>query len=393
MQEIEFSVMEGHEEESRDLIPLMDEFEKKHHIHVNIVTIPWKTAWDQNVKYGIYGNGPDVSAIGASWIGSLASMQALRPFTQKEIQALGGADTYFESIWQVGKLMNNPTTWAIPWLGDVRVLYYWKDLLAKAGIENFDEAFKTDTALVETLEKLSKNGYNHPLAITTQSISQVLHEAAHWVWSAGGGFINQVGNQVTFSEPKALEGFKKYFSLLPYISPTSLEIDSGDFFHDRTSPVHIAGLWVPGNITDTELRDRLGVAKLPGIAYMGGTCLAIWQYTTKYQEAFELIRFLSSQPIFYNKNRQQYNQLPTRREALNSPITQNDLFNRTYLESFQSGRSFPTLRLWGLVEDNLIPVISNIWAELFASPDQDLDSCLHKHLDPLARRLNIILEN
>ncbi len=393
MKEIEFSVMEGHAEETRDLLPIMEEFEKEYRIHVNIVTIPWKTAWDQNVKYGIYGNGPDVSAVGASWIGSLASMRALRPFTSMEIQALGGARTYFESIWQVGQLMNNPTTWAIPWLGDVRVLYYWKDMLEEVGIENFDDAFKTDAALVETLEKLSKNGCKYPLAITTQAISQVLHEAAHWVWSAGGDFISQNGNHVTFSEPKALEGFKRYFSLLPYISPTSLQVDSGDFFRDRTCPVHIAGLWVPGNITDTELKDRLGVAKLPGIAYMGGTSLVIWQYTPRYREAFELVRFLSSQPIFYNKNRQQYNQLPTRRESLNTPITQNNPFNRTYLQAFQSGRSFPTLRLWGSIEDRLIPVIANIWAELFADPDQDLDACLHKHFEPLAERLNIVLEN
>ena len=74
-------------------------------------------------------------------------------------------------------------------------------------------------------------------------------------------------------------------------------------------------------------------------------------------------------------------------------MTQNDSFNRIYLESFQSGRSFPTLRLWGSVEDKLIPQIGNIWADLFANPDQDLDTCLHKYLDPLADRLNMALGN
>jgi multiple sugar transport system substrate-binding protein len=393
MQEIEFSVMEGRAEETHDLLPLLDKFEKEHRIHVNLVTIPWKTAWAQNLKFGIYGNGPDVSAVGASWIGSLASMQALRPFSALEIQALGGADTYFESIWQVGHLINTPSTWAIPWLGDVRTLYFWKDLLEDSGIENFDEAFKTNVALVETLEKLKQNGYKYPLAITTQAISQVLHEAAHWVWSAGGDFISQDGRQVTFNEPKALDGLKKYFSLFPYISPDSLQIDSGDFFRERTSPVHIAGLWVPSNITKTKFKESLGVAKLPGIAYMGGTSLVIWQYTSKYKQAYELIQFLSSQPIFYNQNNQPYNQLPTRREALNAPATQNDPFNRTYLQAFQSGRSFPTLRLWGSMEDRLIPVISRIWAELFANPDLDLDVYLHQALDPLAERLNMVLGN
>jgi multiple sugar transport system substrate-binding protein len=401
LKEIEFSVMEGRPGESDELLPLMGEFEKQHHIHVNIVKIPWKTAWAQNVKFGIHGHGPDISAVGASWIGSLASMQALRPFTPVEIQTLGGADIYFESIWQVGQLINTSTVWAIPWLGDVRVLFYWKDVLRESGIENFDDAFKTDTVLVETLEKLSKNGYTHPLALTTQAISQTLHEAAFWVWSAGGDFISQDGKKVIFNQPKALLGFKKYFSLRPYISPTSLQIDSGDLFRNRTSPVHLAGLWVPSSIESefsdntlkSQLIDHLGVAELPGIAYMGGTSLVIWQYSSKFREAFELIHFLSDQPIFYNNHSQHYNQLPTRREALKAPATENDPFNRTYLQAFQSGRSFPTLRLWGSIEDKLIPVIAKIWEELFADPDQDLDACLHRNLDPLAERLNMVLGN
>ena len=63
------------------------------------------------------------------------------------------------------------------------------------------------------------------------------------------------------------------------------------------------------------------------------------------------------------------------------------------LNALQSGRGFPTIRLWGAVEEKLIVEISNIWAELLANPGQDLDACLHKHLDPLAQRLNIVLGN
>lgn len=391
MREIEFSVMEGYAEESRGLLPLLQEFEKDYHIHVNLVAIPWKTAWAQNVKYGIYGHGPDVSAVGASWIGSLASMQALRPFSPLEVQALGGADTYFESIWHLGQMVNNPVTWAIPWLGDVRVLYYWKDQLAAAGIQDFEEAFQSEATLVENLEKLRQNGYQFPLAITTQAISQIIHEAAYWVWNAGGNFISPDGKRVMFTEPKALQGFKNYFRLLPYVSPQTLSMEPIGFFLERSSALHISGLWVPDNVTKTERRDYLGVARLPGTAYMGGTSLAIWQYTRKYHEAFELIRFLSSQPIFYNQNRSIYSQLPTRREALDAPATQNNSFNHTYLQAFQSGRSFPTLRLWGSIEDKLIPVISRIWGELFADPGQNLDDCLHEHLDPLSERLNNVL--
>jgi multiple sugar transport system substrate-binding protein len=389
MKELEFSVMEGHPGEADDLLPLLETFEKEHHIHVNLVAIPWATAWAQNVKYGIYGHGPDVSAVGAGWVGSLASMQALRPFTPPEIQALGGAEAYFEAAWRTGQLLNNPATWAIPWRGDVRILYYWKDLLKAAGLGNFEEAFKTDSTLVETLETLQKAGYQSPLAITTQAISQVLQESAYWVWNAGGDFTSSDGKRVTFTQPEALAGFKNYFGLLPYVSPDN----PGTSFNNRTSPIHIAGLWVPDFLTQLELKNQLGVAQLPGIAYSGGTSLVIWQYTLKERQAFELIHFLASQPPFDSHKLQPYNQLSARREALNAPLAQNDPFNRTFLQAFQAGRSFPALRLWGSVQDKLISEVAQIWAELFANPDQDLEACLHKHLDPLAERLNMALGN
>ena len=69
-------------------------------------------------------------------------------------------------------------------------------------------------------------------------------------------------------------------------------------------------------------------------------------------------------------------------------ITKNDVFYQTYLEALENGKAFPTMRLWGAVEDKLITGIANIWADRFSNPNEDLDECMHKHLDPIAKRLN-----
>src|SRR5438552_1655154 len=126
MVEIEFSVMEGERGTANNLLPLLEAFEKQHHIHVNLVAVNWDKGWTEIAKFGIFGHGPDVSSIGTTWIGSLASMRALRPFTEHQVRALGGADAFFESTWRAGLLPNDPTPWAIPWLADVTVIYYWK---------------------------------------------------------------------------------------------------------------------------------------------------------------------------------------------------------------------------------------------------------------------------
>src|SRR3972149_5945361 len=113
MVEIEFTVMEGLEGDANNLLPILEAFEKQYRIHVNLTGITWVKGWAEIAKFGVFGHGPDVSSIGTSWIGSLAPMQALRPFTPQEVRALGGAEAFFESSWQTGLLPNDPTPWAI----------------------------------------------------------------------------------------------------------------------------------------------------------------------------------------------------------------------------------------------------------------------------------------
>lgn len=397
MVEVEFSVMEGVDSDVKSLLPLLEAFEKQYRIHVNLTSITWAKGWGEIAKFGIFGHGPDVSCIGSTWIGSLASMHALRPFTPHEVRSVGGADAFFESNWRASFLPNDPNLWAMPWLGDTIVIYYWKDVLEKAGIKDFEAAFATDAAIVETLKKLQKSGYASPLGISTANLHDpvILHQAAHWLWNAGGDFINDDGNKVVFNEPASMQGFRNYFSLLPFISPESLSASiTAELFMAGKAAVHFGGpfLGTVGQHRHPEWSERLGIAPVPGIAFVGGSSLVIWQYTRYPAECFELVRFLSSQPTRIPVSTHDQG-LPTRRNALDMPSAEENIFHRTFLQSMQTSRSFPCIRLWGSIEDKLIVEISKIWAELFADPDQDLDACLHKHLDPLAQRLNILLEN
>jgi multiple sugar transport system substrate-binding protein len=395
MQEIEFSVMESAEGDAKQLLPLLEAFEKQYHIHVNLIGIPWSKGWTEIAKFGIYGNGPDVSSIGTTWIGSLASMQALSPFSSQEVRAMGGAEAYFEPSWRAGFLPEDPTPWAIPWLGDVMVLYFWKDALEKAGIHDFEAAFASDEALIETLQKLQQVGSPYPLALTTANDSVILHETAHWLWNAGGDFISPDNRHVVFNQPAAFTGLRSYFSLRPFISPKSLTSSSAeDMFMAGETDVQVAGPWLGmlGRQQHPEWGQRLGIARVPGRTFAGGSSFVIWKYSMQAQAAFELVRFLGSQPAHFPASPHDH-LLPTRRAALSMPITEDDLFNRTYLQALDAGQCFPTIRLWGPVEDRLISGIANIWAERYTNPDEDLEACLHKHLDPLAQRLNIVLEN
>lgn len=397
MVELEFSIMENNPGDIAKLRQMLEIFESQYRIRVNPIGITWAQGWTEIAKFGIYRHGPDVSAIGTTWIGSLAGMQALRPFTGPEIQALGGDAAFFEPSWRAGFMPGDRNLWAVPWLGDVMLLYFWEKPLIKAGITDFRAAFATDDALVKTLERLQQSGVEYPLAINLQSNSIILHEAAHWVWNAGGDFVHPDGKSVAFDQPAALRGFHNYFSLKPYISPELLTTAyTGSLFNTSQAAIHFAGPWLGTALENPDWGgDIPHVLALPGTTFTGGLSFVIWQYTLHPREAFELVRFLATQPV-QAPTSVYHHQVPTRSEAVNVPLNENNVFHRSYaqyLQSIQRGRSFPTMHLWGAVEDKLRVGLSNIWADLFDNPTQDLDQCIAKHLVPLARRLNMTLGN
>jgi ABC-type glycerol-3-phosphate transport system substrate-binding protein len=283
----------------------------------------------------------------------------------------------------------------VPWLGDATLLYYWEKPLKKAGINDFEAAFATDEALAETLEKLQRSGVDYPLTINIKSDSTILHEAAHWVWNTGGAFISADDRRVAFNQPPAMQGFRNYFKLRRFISPELLSTArTEDLFNTEKAAIYFAGPWLGSSLHKNPDwgKDIPGVIALPGATFKGGSSLVIWQYTFHPKEAFELVRFLATQPVHAPTSRHNY-QATSRRAALHIPLMENDVFHLAYLQAIQRGRSFPTMRLWGAVEDKLRVGLGSIWADLFANPDQDLDTCIHKHLDPLAARFNMTLGN
>lgn len=392
MSEIEFSIMEQGAFNPETVLPMLSAFESQSFIKVKLDIIPWSTGWTEISKYGIYGYGPDVSEIGTSWVGSLASMQALRAYTPAEIHMVGGKEAFFEGNWQTGLIAGEEDPYAIPLQGDGIVLYYWKDQIEKAGIGDPQSAFSSHESLVAVLTRLQESGVRYPLAIVTKNESRSLHQAAGWIWSAGGDFLSPDQKRVAFNEDHALNGLRQYFSLHRFISPETLTVRSADLFGNETAAITLAG----GNL-ETDCRrpgweQNLGVARPLTCTYVGGTSLVIWKHTIHEKEALELVRFISTLPVRVPANPHEH-QIPTRRDALNVPSAEYETFRVALLGVLQNGRSYPTVRLWGMIEEKLNQEITSIWQRLFANPGLDIDDCLHGHLDPLAKRLNITLGN
>jgi multiple sugar transport system substrate-binding protein len=322
-------------------------------------------------------------------------MNSLHAFTHAELEAIGGADIFLKPAWQSGLVGQDNQVWSVPWLADTRLIYYRRDLLAKAGISEAG-AFATHAAMKDTLQKLVDYGTPLPFVIPTTASRMCLQCLASFVWGAGGDFIDQDGKSTLLNLPQTRAGFYQYFELGKYLVPAACNIvdtESDAMYRKNEAAVTFSGPWLlryPG--TDANVIKNSGITFPPGVPFVGGTNLVVWKHSRNPREALGVIRLLTSkkEQIFYSHS---IGMLPVRQDVLSDPETANDPLYKALSLGFQRGRSFRMFHLWGLVEDRLTNVIGAIWQELLLHPESDLHAVIDKRLSALARQLDLVLSS
>ena len=392
-EEIELSIMAN---TADNIQPLLDRFEAQEKIKVRVRLLAWDTAWSDLVKFALYSDGPDVSEIGSTWLGDLVAMNALRPFADYEVASLGGAGAFLAATWQGTRVLGDDATWAIPWFTGARLLFYRKSLFAQAGVDDCN-AFDTAEQLDRALGQLEAGGVEIPWTVPTGVTHTTLLNVCSWVWGAGGDFVTADGKRTLFSHTRARAGLRAYFALGRFMGPgvrhlTGLQPDEV-FLQNPQVGATLSGSWMFRDAQQRgtpDLKQELGVALPPGASFVGGSHLVTWKYTPKTEAVHRLIRFLTQpEPQAYYS--QQVGLLPTRLDALNQEPYASDTLWQTTIQGNRTGRSFPVTRSWGLMEDRLTTELSGLWKNALAQPDADLDSLIVRRLEPLAKRLDLVL--
>ncbi|MBN1888651.1 MAG: extracellular solute-binding protein [Thermoflexales bacterium] len=382
-----------------DLRPLLDQFEAEYHVPVHVDAFSWATGWASLVKLALYKTGADVSEVGTNWVGNLVTMMALHPFHKTELAALGAPSAFLPTAWQGGSVLGEKEVWAVPWLADTRLIYYRRDWLQQAGIDEAS-AFLTPAALKQTLGQLRASGVSAtPWIVVTQSTSLTLHNVSGWVWAAGGDWISPDGKRILFDQPEARAGLKAYFDLHRYMLPAARSLNSvpssDALFLQEKAAMTISGPWLmllnmaPSPFPD--LMARVGAALPPGgMPFVGGSHLVVWEHSPRQRLAVELVRFLTSrqaQAAYCPLG----SLLPVRLDVLHeSPYADHPVL-KVLVEGVKAGRTFPNFPLWGLIEDGLVAMLNQIWQDVLAGDELDLDEIIARRVEPLARTLNMVL--
>ncbi|HEY6404935.1 MAG TPA: extracellular solute-binding protein, partial [Nitrososphaeraceae archaeon] len=194
----------------------------------------------------------DIITLDQIWLGEFAQkglLTDLSNYTEKQWDRNGQEEWYFQN-WEGGKYQSGIYgMWA--WT-DVRGIWYWKDLLQKAGVD--PNLLKTWDGYIEASKKL--NHVLRPEGIEGMHLVGAAHSPDLWypyLWMLGGEILQQKAGHPTknvywFPAFNSSEGVRA----MEFIK---LQVDSGikpqkehfwgNEFLDRKFAVMIEGSWMP----------------------------------------------------------------------------------------------------------------------------------------------------
>ncbi|MFI5909735.1 extracellular solute-binding protein [Dactylosporangium sp. NPDC051541] len=373
--ELEFWYMPyGGPIQDRAVIQETEEFHKAHpNITIKPVRIQWSDALTRLSTATTSGEGPDVTVLGTTWVGGFSALDALRPYTEPEIAAVGGQDVFAPASWSASHRLGSDQITALPWLTDVRALFYRKDVLAKAGVDPAT-AFTDWTAFEATLQKIKDSGGTvRPLAIGNENNFGIIHNVAPFIWGAGGNLLNDTGDKSLLGESPAVDGVTYYQRLVHrYDDPEAMKLESSDVpeaFAKGVGAITIDNSQSVGDyLADPDrpgLRGGWGTAPMPAgpegrFGFFGGSGLAILKAAKHPAAAFEWVKFLTGE-----ESQRRYSVSsglwPARTSAIKGTRLESDPAYAAFRTMIAAGRMYPSIPAWIVVESIIAKDLAELW--------------------------------
>ncbi|MDI6736330.1 MAG: extracellular solute-binding protein [bacterium] len=368
-----------------EILKLIKRYKQEKKGEINIRVLKWSEAFGE-IEDAITAYKkkfpPDIIQLGSTWNAYFANKGALVEITKYVDEHL-----YFESSIKSCRILGSKKIYALPLNVDVRILYYWKDI-----IENPEVELKDWKALKRVCQKTQKaidngelSGIRTPIGFPVGSREgDVLHQFAIWLWGAGGEITKvtkKLGifpvKEATLDSKEALESaiFLKELtkeSNLPQITLGELE---EQFMAGKTGII-ISGGWLVKRLKDRfgeeAWKEKIGVALPPAgpagkFTFVGGCNLSIFKATKErgnFEQAKDFLLFLSGKEA-----QLQYGNvtgaLPGLKEAMDVYIKE-DPSCQIFKEALEYGKSYPSIPEWATVVEKEVTLnnLYRLWQDI-----------------------------
>jgi len=333
-------------------------------VKVNVTPMPFDAAHDKLATAITAGKTPDVSQIGTTWMGEFAT-QALDP-TPASIDKTA----FFEGAQKTTEV--GGTSYGVPWYVETRLVYYRKDLAAKAGFTTEP----TDWAGLKAMAKAMQTKAGAKWGIDLQPGGQGSWQSVlPFAWSNGAEVATADQKKYTFDTPGTVEAAKYYQSFFTdKIAAKQLPLNSrAPSFVDGSVPMFISGPWEMGGLNDlgkAGFKEKYGVMQMPkqktATSFVGGSDLAVFKDSKNKDSAWKFVQWLSD-PKVQVKWYELSTDLPSVKSAWTDPALTAD----------------PKLAVFGKqLEDAKAPPATATWEQVAAAFDTEMEKVAKSGLDP-----------
>ncbi len=292
---------DGTPEQTEFLDAVEADFKAEHpETDVEIKYVPWPQVATTFQRAAAGGEGPDVTELGNTDVQSHIAQGNLADITEE-----------FKG-WEDGKTLNKTAlgndqadgkTYAVPWYGGVRGVWYRTDWFEELNIETP----KTWAELTAAAKKIQEAKKVPGIGVPSDQTNALLS----FIWGNQGAVAVQDGDgwKGQLDQPQAVEAVEYYAGLVSkekvapekYIGKNELEGPQRDFALGKLG-MYIDGSWAlkeMKKISDKDA-DKWGVFPIPskngGNARVmaGGSDLAVWADTKAKAAAFDYITILNN---------------------------------------------------------------------------------------------------
>jgi multiple sugar transport system substrate-binding protein len=357
--------------------------------------IPWSAAHEKLLTAHVGRATPDLAQLGNTWIPEMVTLGALEPLERWRAGSSVTVESNYSGIWATNVVAD--TLYGVPWYVDTRVLFYRKDLLARAGYRAIPETWNGWLESMRAIRRQAGPGKYAIFLPMNEWPPQVilgLQQGSPLITGDGRG---------AFSQPPFSRAFD--FMLQLYHDSLAAPIRNNEIanlyqeFGRGTFAMYITGPWNLGEFRrrlPPELQDAWGTAALPGpdgpgVSLAGGSSLVLFRSSRHKELAWQLIEYLSrpeQQIRFYRLT----GDLPARREAWSDPALASDSAAQAFRRQLIRAVPTPMVPEWELVTTKIMDQ-TEVAVRGRTSPqaalatlDQIVDRLLERRRFLLARR-------
>lgn len=340
---------------------LLDRFERRHPgIKVRFQQLSWDYGLDKIITSLAAGNPPDLVELGTDWVPQFSSSGVLTDLTEeltpdKPRFLLWDTVTYKDRLY------------GFPWLAGTRILFYNRELFAKAGLDP-DKPPATWKELYEAAKLVKDLGPGiYGIGLHVGEPYSPWQQFLPFVWGNGGQILDPEWKVCLLDQPPVLEAMNFFRSLRPFALVQRQE-QVNQLFAEGKIGIQLSGTWNFAGIPRLNPTLNYGVGLIPRPAaekgthasFAGGEVLVIPKSSRHKEAALKLARFLVEEEQAMAVVEAQRNILPTVISAADHAYYKNHPEQKVVFEQLRSAVAPPTHPAWGQMQEKITRGIEEV---------------------------------